>query len=185
MSESPLTDAEFVVLSLICEQPLHGYEIENQIKLRNMRAWTDLATSSIYYLLGKLEEKGLILPLPREAESSNDRPRKVFQASPEGIAAWKETTLGVLRRPRTTYTNFLMGLHNLWSISPTEARQAVTSYRDWLVNDLNRQREELERLGMPFFPLDVLFDYSFILGDAELEFLDMLINRLEEIKKDE
>ena len=41
MAETTLTDAEFVILSLICEQPLHGYEIENQINLRNMRAWTD------------------------------------------------------------------------------------------------------------------------------------------------
>ena len=34
---------------------------------------------------------------------------------------------------------------------------------------------------MSFFPLDVLFDYSFILGEAELGFLADLITRLEEL----
>ena len=28
---STLTDAELVILSLICEQPLHGYQIEQEI----------------------------------------------------------------------------------------------------------------------------------------------------------
>ena len=60
MAEQTLTDAELVVLSLICEQPQHGYQLENHITQRNMRAWTDLSTSSIYYLLGKLEEKGFM-----------------------------------------------------------------------------------------------------------------------------
>ena len=33
---------------------------------------------------------------------------------------------------------------------------------------------------MSFFPLDVLFEYGFVLGDAELGFLADLITRLEE-----
>ena len=60
MTDTNLTDAELVLLSLICEQPLHGYEVEQQIKQRNMRAWTDLSTSSIYYILQRLEQKGYI-----------------------------------------------------------------------------------------------------------------------------
>jgi len=59
MSSHPLSDAELVILSLILEQPQHGYQIEKQITLRNMRTWTDLSTSSIYYIIGKLEEKDL------------------------------------------------------------------------------------------------------------------------------
>lgn len=179
MGKSDLTDAEFVILSLICEQPMHGYEIENQITKRNMRAWTELATSSIYYILGKLEEKGLIIPLASQVEPARERPRKVYQASPKGVSAWKDATLSVLRQPRITYTNFLMGLHNLWSVAPGDARQAVKTYRAWLEGDLNQQRKELDDLGTSFFPLDVLFDYGFILGEAELRFLDELINRLE------
>ena len=84
-----------------------------------------------------------------------------------------------LSRPTFTYTNFLIGLHNLWNVDPAEALVAVRSYREWLGTDLERQRADLESLGMSFFPLDVLFDYGFVLGDAELGFLDDLIARLE------
>lgn len=180
MANEILTNAEFVILSLICEQPLHGYQIENEITQRNMRAWTDLSTSSIYYLLGKLEEKGLIEQIAPGEAATSGKPRKIFQATEEGQSAWQQTTLDALREPKITYTNFLMGLHNLWAVSPENALEAVKVYREWLDNDLQRQLRELEDLGESFFPLDVLFEYGFVLGGAELAFLTDLITRLEE-----
>ena len=67
-----------------------------------------------------------------------------------GRSVWKEATLGALTNPITTYTNFSMGLHNLWNIPPREARESLTTYRDWLEADLERQRDELEDAGMLF-----------------------------------
>lgn len=182
MISQPLTDAELVILSLVLEQPQHGYQIEQQITLRNMRTWTDLATSSIYYLLGKLEGKGLIEQIPNDPDNQGKRPKKVYQVTEKGRSIWKEATVQALSMPNTTYTNFLMGLHNLWNIPPAEAVEAVKTYRDWLEKDLQRQRDDLKDLGMSFFPLDVLFDYSFVLGEAELRFLEGLITRLKEIQ---
>jgi DNA-binding PadR family transcriptional regulator len=184
MSNKKLTDAELVILSLICEGPQHGYQIEQQISFRNMQAWTDLSTSSIYYILGKLEEKGLIKQVPNQGKDAPERPRKVYQLTQEGGSVWKKATLEALSRPKITYTNFLMGLHNLWNIPPEEALEAVQTYREWLETDLLRQRKELEDIGISMFPLDVLFDYGFVLGDAELSFLDDLIDRLGDMTND-
>ena len=50
-----MTNAEFAILSLIVEQPRHGYEIEQVIEERGMRNWTEVGFSSIYYILNKLE----------------------------------------------------------------------------------------------------------------------------------
>ena len=182
MDKLPLTDAELVILSLLIEQPMHGYQIEGQITLRNMRAWTDLSTSSIYYILKKLEEKGLTEKRPETGSTSSERPKNVFRVTGNGRSTWKEASIRALSKPHITYTNFLMGLHNLWNIPPAEALAAVITYRDWLEADLQRQRNdqgELEDMGLSRFPLDVLFDYSYILGEAELGFLADLITRLE------
>jgi DNA-binding PadR family transcriptional regulator len=185
-TDSP-TDAELVVLSLIAEQPLHGYQIEQLISDRNMRAWTDLSTSSIYYLISKLEEKGWIEPTPSAAPSRQGPPRKVYRITREGERAWKEATLNALSRPRITYTNFLMGLHNLGKIPPSEAHRAVQQYKEWLEGDLERQRQELENLhelGAVRFPVDVLFEYGFSVGQAELDFLEDLISKLGDMTED-
>jgi DNA-binding PadR family transcriptional regulator len=149
-----------------------------------MRAWTDLSTSSIYYILGRLEDKGFIEKVKEKENEESERPRKVYQLTQEGGLIWKKATLEALTRPNITYTNFLMGLHNLWNIPSKEALEAVQSYRDWQENDLHRQRSELaelEELGLNRFPVDVLFEYSFVLGDAELQFLDDLIDRLSKL----
>lgn len=180
MTEEALTDAELVILSLICEQPMHGYQIEQAITERNMRTWTDLSTSSIYYILQRLEEKGFI-ERSQEQERTSGVPRKVYDITVEGKKQWKESTLQALAKPKFIYTNFLMGLHNLWGIPAEEALYAVVTYRDWLIGDLQRQRDELENLGVSFFPLDVLFEYGFTLGEAELTFLMDLITRLEQM----
>jgi len=173
-----LTDSELVILSLILEQPMHGYQIEQTIDARNMRAWTDLATSSIYYLLQRLELKGFLQELPTK-QGGRGKPRKVYCITAEGERIWRNETIRALARPRVTYTTFLMGLHNLWHIQPGDAADAVRSYRTWLAADLQRQREEFARFEEKFFPLDVLFEYGFVLGDAELGFLDDLIHLLE------
>ena len=55
-----MTNAELAILSLVAEQPRHGYEIESVIEQRGMRAWTEIGFSSIYYILKKLEKAGLI-----------------------------------------------------------------------------------------------------------------------------
>ena len=101
MTETPLTDAELVILSLIYEQPMHGYQIEREINDRNMRAWTDLATSSIYYILQRLQEKGFTEKTAGQT-SQKGAPRRVYQITPEGEKAWKESTLRALSAPTST-----------------------------------------------------------------------------------
>ena len=178
MSDIALTDAELVVLSLVLEKPRHGYEIDQEITRRNMRVWTDLSTSSIYYVLGRLKDKGVIEKVLPGVDKGGV-PRTVYRITAEGESVWKAATMQALSRPTFTYTNFLIGLHNLWNVDPSEALVAVRGYREWLGADLERQRVELANLGVSFFPLDALFDYGFVLGDAELGFLDDLIARLE------
>ena len=101
MPEEALTDAELVILSLICEQPMHGYQIEQAITERNMRAWTDLSTSSIYYILQRLEAKGFI-ERSQDAERTSGVPRKVYGITASGKEQWKASTLQALAQPKFT-----------------------------------------------------------------------------------
>ena len=77
-----MTNAELAILSLVAEEPRHGYEIERVIEERGMREWTEVGFSSIYYLLKKLEQKGLVEG--RLAEAARGPARKVYQVTPAG-----------------------------------------------------------------------------------------------------
>jgi len=56
------SDADIVLLSLLAEQPRHGYDLDRVIEQRGYRQWTSLAFSSVYYLLKRLSERGLLEP---------------------------------------------------------------------------------------------------------------------------
>jgi len=55
---SKMGNKEIALLGLLSERPMHGYDLENEIKMRDMRYWTEISMSSIYKILKKLEKTG-------------------------------------------------------------------------------------------------------------------------------
>ena len=69
---------DLVILQFLSVQPMHGYSIITSIR-RNFGVY--FGPSTIYPLLGVLEEKGYI---KSEWNLTSDRPRKVYSLTPEG-----------------------------------------------------------------------------------------------------
>ena len=82
-----ISDLEAAILGLICEGHSYGYELEKAIDERNMRNWTEIAFSSIYYVLKRLEKQGLIASTSKNV---NGRTRQVYSATPEGTQTMKD-----------------------------------------------------------------------------------------------
>jgi DNA-binding PadR family transcriptional regulator len=69
---------DLVILQFLKVEPMHGYSIITGIR-KNFGVY--FGPSTIYPLLGVLEEKGYI---KSEWDLKNDRPRKVYCLTPEG-----------------------------------------------------------------------------------------------------
>lgn len=173
-----MTDAELTVLSLIAEQARHGYEIEQTIEERGMREWTEIGFSSIYYLLKKLETKGLIEGRLEEAERGPAR--KVYHATPAGREALHDAMLEALSVPQSRNSRLMLAVGNLPAVSPAEALAALQQYRDSLTERLAHMegRWEAQR-PLPYF-VDALFEYSAKMIRAESGWIEQFIQRLEE-----
>lgn len=174
-----MTNAELAILSLVIEQPRHGYEIEQVIEARNMRAWTEIGFSSIYYLLKKLEKKGLIASKVGEQQGRGPAP-KVYHVTEAGSAAWKETTLEALSTAQANnYSAFLLGLSNLPGIPRAEVLAALHQYREGLQARLDEMLAGAEAQSpLPYF-VAAMFTYSQVLMEAELKWLDEFIKEVE------
>ena len=92
-----MTNAELAVLGLVAERPRHGYEIDQVIKERGMRDWTDVGFSTIYYLLKNLERDGLIEG--RLEEPERGPARRVFHLTSGGRKAFQAAVLDALSVP--------------------------------------------------------------------------------------
>jgi DNA-binding PadR family transcriptional regulator len=173
-----MTNAELAVLSLIAEQPRHGYEIEQVIETRGMREWTEIGFSSIYYLLKKLEREGLIEGQVEEAERG--LARKVYHITPAGEDARRAALLEALSTPQRCYSSLLPGIANLPGVSASEALDALRRYRDALSARLEHVRTRWEsQRPLPDF-VDALFDYSVTMIEAERAWIERFITQMEE-----
>ncbi len=174
-----MTNSELVILSLVAEQPRHGYQIEQVIEEREMREWTELGFSSIYYLLNKLEAAGLI-ESALERSPGRGPARKVYTITRAGWETCQEGILEALSEPPQPESMFLLGMSNLPAVPRAEAQAALQQYADRLAE---RREHLLERMqiGQGAFPFHVgaMFDFSLTMIQAELAWLDKFIQQLE------
>jgi len=80
-----------VILGLLAERPLYGYEIK-QIIEEHMGDWTSIAFGSIYFALDKLAEEGFVAKIATEQAGSRPA-RSIFQITDSG----KDEFLRLLR----------------------------------------------------------------------------------------
>ncbi len=174
-----MTNAELAILGLVLEKPRHGYEIEQVIEERGMREWTEIGFSSIYYLLNKLEKAALI-------ESQLTPPvgrgpaRKVYTTTPAGADAWRTATLEALSTASQPSSQFLLGLSGIPGLSTAEAIATLRQYQQQLHVRLQQleERQTQSAPGTPLF-LSGMFTYSAALAQAELDWINDFIQKLE------
>ena len=87
---------QFLVLRLLYEQPLHGYQLIEEMESRGFVARGRFKTGSIYTILKRMEHRGFLTS--EEERSESGRPRKTYKVTPMGIEALKMGLRGVIRR---------------------------------------------------------------------------------------
>lgn len=172
-----MTNAELAILSLVVEQPRHGYEIEQVIEEREMRAWSDVGFSSIYYLLRKLEAEGLVASR-RQPAPGRGPSRRVYAVTPAGREAWKENVLQALAKPRRSPSDFLLGLANLPHLDPKTVAEALEDHAGDLESRL-AHIEQRRAIELPFH-VEAMFELTTAHLEVELAWIRRFSRRLEE-----
>lgn len=163
-----LTPAELTVLGLVIERPQHGYDLEQVIERRGIRQWADIGFSSIYYLLGKLEKRGLV-EVPRAPAAAKSR--RVFHATAQGREVAARAVSAFVAEARPVADPLLVGLANLPLLS---AEQYARALRERLTRVEARIADvEAAQQATPHLPLPAreVFSYSLRLMEAERQWL--------------
>ncbi|GAA1074095.1 PadR family transcriptional regulator [Nocardiopsis composta] len=163
-----LTPAELTVLGLIIERPRHGYDLEQAIEERGIRQWTDIGFSSIYYLLSKLEKRGLVRVPEAPAAAKS---RRVFQATDEGREAAARNALALIGELRPVPHPVLVGIANLPLLGEREYVQALRARLAQIAERIAAIRAA-QRAQAPLpAPAREVFSYSLSLLEAERSWL--------------
>jgi len=91
-ASSPLPPAAFLILVSLAEQSSHGYQLRKDLIARSAGA-IDLDPGSLYRLIFKLGEDGLIEPAGTASSSETDEGRRrVYQLTRTGRSVLKTET---------------------------------------------------------------------------------------------
>lgn len=85
---------DMIILKLLKERDMYGYEIIEEISTRSKNVY-DIKAGTLYPILASLTEQGFIAPY--EKQTKQKRTRKYYRITPEGVQAldgkkenWKE-----------------------------------------------------------------------------------------------
>lgn len=133
-----LTTPDLVLLSLLAERPMHGYQANQELERRQVRDWAGISRPQVYYSLEKLARIGLI------RSASSDEPvvgpeRSVFVTSAAGHAALAdalEREDWTSQRERPT---FLTWIALSWQARPGVFERQLRRREQFLESELERE----------------------------------------------
>jgi len=137
-----LTTPDLVLLSLLAERPMHGYQANLELERRQVRDWAGISRPQVYYSLEKLAGLGLIRAAD-SADSAAGPERSVFTTSARGRAALAdalEREDWAIQRDRPP---FLTWLALSWQARPGVFEQQLRHRQKFLEKELAREEATL------------------------------------------
>ena len=141
-TKTDLTVADLVLLSLLAEQPMHGYQANLELERRQVQDWAGVSRPQVYYSLEKLARLGLI------AETGDHEPalgpeRRIFSTTAKGrtaLAASLEREDWTNQRERPP---FLTWMALSWQASPGDSPEANPASREVPGNRIGAGRGDI------------------------------------------
>lgn len=176
-SVARLTTPDLVILSLLAERPMHGYEANATLEDRKIRDWAAVSRPQIYYSLDKLTRLGLIR-VTEDVASSAGPERRVFQTTEEG----RKRLADALESPRWTnakvHEPFQTWLALSWQARPRAFAQQLKRRREHLEKKLVEERatlaDVLKEVGHPYHEAVWMLKLVVAQIEWELKWLDQI-----------
>lgn len=170
-----------VILGLLRERPLYGYEIKQMIEERGMAEWTSIAYGSIYFALRKLAEEDCISNVAVEQEGSRPS-RSVYAITPAGREEFLRLLRQTWQEPEQPRFDTDVAVYFMASLPHDE----VLAYLRQRVADLAAAIAELTadrdaHAGQPGVPRIILpvFAHGLAYLNSELEWTQGLLAQVE------
>ncbi len=143
MSKSDrLTAADLTVLSLLAEEPMHGYKIVAELERRDAKDWAPISRPQVYYSIKKLLRLKFI-----GRASDNEDPlgpeREKYRLNSKGKESMNEALSGddwATQRPPPPFTTWMaLSTH----LSPKVTSEMIKARRRFLETELAREKRTL------------------------------------------
>ena len=138
-----VTLADLVVLSLLTEQPMHGYELWAELERRQVWKWASITRTQVYYSLRKLETSSQIEGIDDPSEPLGPE-RRVYRPTNAGrklLTAQLGDARWAVQRPPDPFLTWLV---LSWQARPKDFATQIERRREFVARQLDEDRAALD-----------------------------------------
>ena len=170
-----------VILGLLRERPLYGYELKHIIEER-MGDWTNIAFGSIYYALDKLQDDGFVEQVATEKQGGRPS-RTVYRITDAGHEEFLRLLREVWGEVEHHYYAFDIGLTFMGALPSEEVKghlRGRVAHLEAILQHLDEHEEE--QLALEEVPrlATAVFAHSRAHFEAELSWTQDLLEKIEQ-----
>lgn len=143
--KAELTIPDLVLLSLLAEQPMHGYQANAELERREVRDWANISRPQVYYSLDKLASLGMIRAAETE-EPATGPERRVFATTAKGRSALSSALEREDWATQRERPPFLIWLGLSWQAEPGVVRRQIEARHKFLEHELTREEATLKSI---------------------------------------
>jgi DNA-binding PadR family transcriptional regulator len=140
-----LTTPDLVLLSLLAERAMHGYQANLELERREIRDWANLSRPQVYYSLEKLARAGLIRRF-ESGEPAAGPERSTFETTAKGRAALAHALAHEEWTTQRDRPAFLTWLGLSWQATQKTVQQQLRRRGEFLERELAREKETLDSI---------------------------------------
>src|SRR5437899_5647391 len=137
-----LTTRDLVLLRLVAERPMHGYQANLELERREIRDWANVSRPQVYYSLEKLARGGLIRSLETE-EPAGGPERSTFETTEKGREALADALEQVDWTTQREHPAFLTWMAVSWQARPGVFLKQLKRRRKFLLKEIAREKKTL------------------------------------------
>jgi DNA-binding PadR family transcriptional regulator len=140
-----ITTPDLVILSLLAERPMHGYQVNLELERRNVREWAAISRPQIYYSLEKLSAARFI----RAGESEDPAAgpdRRVFETTAKGRHALSDALEREDWTAQRDRPAFLTWVALSWQARPGVFKKQIARRVEFLEREIAREKETLDSI---------------------------------------
>jgi DNA-binding PadR family transcriptional regulator len=173
-AKTQLTTPDLVLLSLLAERPMHGYQANAELVRREIKDWAGISRPQVYYSLEKLARAELIRSL-RTDEPAGGPERSSFETTAKGRTALADA---LQREEWTTQRDrpaFLTWVALSWQARTGVVEEQILRRQKFLEKEVAREKEVLrsilEEVGHPYHEAVWMVDLTIEQFRTELRWL--------------
>ena len=177
-NQTRLTTPDLVILSLLAERPMHGYEVNATLEDRKIRDWAPVSRPQIYYSLDKLTKLKLIRVTSEESPSAGPE-RRVLETTALGREQLADALEAKTWINQKVHQPFLIWLALSWQARPRTFRKQLSNRLKFLEERLADERATLKdvltEVGHPYHEAVWMLELTIEHLESEKKWIDRIL----------